>query len=176
MNIKPRLFKLQGHTFDLQDLTRQFPTGSRAVICQEGDYYLSLEMPDDGLDDEQAQDIAKDEIATINGLASVFIESYQHVRISGVSKVDPAIGKIITTNYYYKGETKVRLRVEAQVVVLNPDGTPVAPTASMDAPGPRILELADAQDALERALFLYGKLEHNWRGLYMVLDAIREGT
>jgi hypothetical protein len=97
--------------FDLQDLTHQFPTGSRAVICHEGDYYLSLEMPDERLDDEQAQDIAKTELTTMNGLAAVLIESYQHVHISGVSKIDPATGKIITTNYNYKGETKVRLRV-----------------------------------------------------------------
>jgi hypothetical protein len=40
--------------------------------------------------------------------------------------------------------------------------------------GETVLTMTDTNEFLERALFLYGTVEHNWRGLYMVVDAIAE--
>jgi hypothetical protein len=39
-----------------------------------------------------------------------------------------------------------------------------------------VLPRAETNDALERALLIYGALEHNWRSLYMVLEAIEDGN
>jgi hypothetical protein len=40
--------------------------------------------------------------------------------------------------------------------------------------GETVLSLTDTDEFLERALFLYGTVEHDWRGLYMVLDVVAE--
>src|SRR5437667_3815126 len=93
-----RLFKIEGETFDLQDLAEMFSTGDRTIFLHDESYYLSVEMAD-GLEDEQAQAIAEDELATVNGLALVVIQNYRPVKVSGVSKSDPATGKISTSVY-----------------------------------------------------------------------------
>ena len=42
--------------------------------------------------------------------------------------------------------------------------------------GDRIVNLAGKNEHLELALYISGGLEHNWRSLYMVLEAIEDGT
>ncbi len=40
--------------------------------------------------------------------------------------------------------------------------------------GEAAFALADTEETLKHALYLYGSVEHDWRGLYMVLDAIAD--
>jgi len=166
-----RLFMLQGEPFDLQDLAELFSTGPRTVTRHDEHYYLSVEMQDN-LEDEQAIALAEDELTTINGLALVTVDDYRRVRITGVSALDPTTGKLIPP-LRVKVSDGIRARDSFSGAI---NGNPQEPQVTQGSPGETILALAANNNELKDALFLYGTVDHNWRGLYMVLDAIQKGA
>lgn len=169
-----RLFRVEGETFDLENLVELFHTGTRRVIVHDGTHYLSLQMPAE-LDDEGALIVAEDELAIMTGLAFLLVRNHHPVRIAGVSTLDRVTGKIRTT-VYGKGTASARGRLRGKGIVINSDGTVDEPPTPRESPGDVILELATGNEPLQRALFLYGRLSHDWRSLYMILEAIEDGN
>ena len=171
-----RLFRLDGQPFDLDDLLDLFSTGSWQVVRYEFVSYLSLEIAE-GLDDQQAIALAEDNLSIMNGICLLHSKDYQSVRISGIGKRDPVTGKVIVSAYATVSGLRLRLRGKGVLTGLRADGTVIEPEPSATkSRGAGVLEAANNDPALQRALFLYGKLGHNWRELCLVLDAIEEAN
>jgi len=68
------------------------------------------------------------------------------------------------------------MRGRASAVVVQADGGIEESSDSRKSGADEVLEVAAQNEPLQRALYLYGKLDHNWRGLYMILEAIEDGN
>lgn len=169
-----RLFRLEGQTLDLIDLAELFRTGDRKILSQAGQHYLSLQLPAD-LGDEAALEVAEDELATITGLGLVLVGNHRPVRVAGVSSIDATTGQIRTI-IYASGASSVRACGRGIAVVTQASGEIEEPSHSRKSDGEEVLEVTAGNESLQRALYLYGKLEHSWRALYMVLEAIEDGN
>jgi len=173
--VTPPLFPLEGDALDLSRLEELIRTGDRRIFSQEGRHYLSLQLRDD-IGDEDALERAKEELATISGIAFLLVGDHRPLRVAGISRIDAATGKIQTTVYGRAAVTIPPPRMRAIGVVVNPDGRIEKPSDSRQSGGEEVLEMAAQNEPLQRALYLYGKLDHNWHGLYMILEAIKDGN
>lgn len=168
-----QLFQLSGEDFDLEDLADLFSTGAATVKKTEDRYYMQLPEWESPLDDREALEAGKVALSRLNGIAMLELANFRSPRIYGITRRDPATGALTTAvpiTAHPVSRTKARVGFQLLKEV---DGTIVtvkkAPTF-----GETVLPMTDTNEFLERALFLYGTVEHNWRGLYMVLDAVSE--
>jgi hypothetical protein len=169
-----RLFRLEGEALDLTDLAESFSTGDRKIAVYDGTFCLSLPMPSD-INGEDARSRAEDELSLMTGMAFVLFENHHPVRISGECVLDPITGKL-RTSYSIEGSVSMRIRSRSVMTFVRADGTTSDPIENPQSNCGAILGLTAANDSLQRALFLYGKLAHSWRGLYMIVEAVEDGN
>ena len=94
------------------------------------------------------------------------------MKIHGVSKKDPTTGQLLT---YVNATCKIegRIRSEAAVTVRLSDGRVLTSQTNQVPPDVKaVLKLAETDKGLDHALTVYGKEEHDWPGLYNVLNAV----
>jgi hypothetical protein len=165
-----QMFKLRGDSMDLDDFARLFRKGPATIKKIEGDYYLHLTEWEPLPDDNEALDAARVALARMNGIALWEFGNIHPPKIAGITTVDSATGKLITA-VHFGGCAQLRSRnagtlnvtLEGKTVIEQP------PTR-----GEALLMLAETRETVERLLYLYGTLEHDWRGLYMVLEVIED--
>ena len=166
-----QLFQLSGEGFDIEELARLFARGSVTVKKIEDNYYLQLPGWESPLEDGEALEAGKVALSRLNGIALLELGNFRPPEIYGITKRDPVTGNLVTTiSVAVHGAVRTKGHVEVR---LFKDGVEVSKSQSPTF-GETVLTMTDTNEFLERALFLYGRVEHNWRGLYMVLDAIAE--
>jgi len=104
-------------------------------------------------------------LARMNAIASVRYEDHRRATIKGVARLNPANGKL-QTFINLQVRIECRSRVYATLRINGRSGEESAAETSF--------KLADTNEPLKRALYLYGTVEHDWRGLFMVYEAIRD--
>ncbi len=164
MGSNSQLFRLDGDSLDLNDLCDLFQTGTTKVVKIDDRFYLEMEFPD-AVEDARALELAEVELRTVTGIALLHC-NFRRVSVGGISKRNSATGKIQTTinaSFTVNARSSFGVTFEQENI----------PTVSK---GDAIRQFAASNDALRRALLLYGALDHDWRELYMVLEAIAEGN
>lgn len=108
----------------------------------------------------------------MNAICLVRDERFRSPRISGTTRRDPITGKILTT-VNLQGRAELRGRVRVTLTVGESDGTirPKQPTFEE-----RALEICSTNEALRETLRTYGTVEHDWKGLYPVLEAVKRAN
>jgi hypothetical protein len=162
-----QLFQLSGEGFDIEELARLFATGSVTVKKIEEHYYLQIPGWESSLEDSEALEAGKVALSRLNGIALLEIGNFRPPKIYGITKRDNLVTTISVAVH-----GAVRTKGHFNVRLLK-DGVEVSKSQSPTF-GETLLTMTDTNEFLERAVFLYGTVEHNWRGLYMVLDAIAE--
>lgn len=171
-----QLFQLSGEHFDIEELARLFPTGSVTVKKIEEHYYLQIPGWESPLEDGEALEVGKVALSRLNGIALLEVGNFRPPKIHGITKRDPVTGNLVTTicvTVHAVARTKAHVDFH---LVKEVDGTlvEVSKSPASSTFGETVLSMTDTNEFLERALFIYGTVEHNWRGLYMVLDAVAE--
>ena len=168
-----QLFRLSDGNFDNEELANLFPSGSVTVKKIKEHYYLQIPGWESPLEDDEALEAGKVALSRLNGIALLEIPNFHPASIYGITKKDPDTGNLETTLHIsVRGESRTKGRIGYHLLK---DGK-VIPISKTPTFGETVLSIADTNDFLERALFLYGKVEHDWRGLYMVLDVIAESV
>jgi hypothetical protein len=99
--------------------------------------------------------------------------NFRPPKIYGITKRDPVTGNLVTTrSVLVHGVVRSKAHVNFHLMK-EVDGKLVEVSKSPTF-GETVLSLTDTDEYLERALFLYGTVEHDWRGLYMVLDVVAD--
>jgi hypothetical protein len=165
-------FRLEGDETDIVSITDIFSLGANISKDSDGHNRLIMELPFTRTESQAARETAEGLLALLNAVAQIHYGNHDNVRISGVGcrqHPDEPLHLYIQMSASIKGRT----RVSANLTIANSnDPVPIAPPPI----GDRILSAAEKDHHLERALYLFGCLPLDWRGLYMVLDAIREGN
>jgi hypothetical protein len=168
-----QLFQLSDEHFDTEELARLFPTGSVTVKKIDEHYYLQIPGWETPLEDGEALEVGKVALSRLNGIALLELGNFRPPKIYGITKRDPVTGNLVTTrSVLVHGVVRSKAHVNFHLMK-EVDGKLVEVSKSPTF-GETVLSLTDTDEFLERALFLYGTVEHDWRGLYMVLDVVAE--
>ena len=168
-----QLFQLSDGHFDNEELARLFPTGSVTVKKIEEHYYLQIPGWETPLEDGEALEAGKVALSRLNASPCWNLEIFQPPKIYGITKQDPVTGNLVTKlSVPVRGVARSKGHVNFHLLK-EVDGK-LEEVSKSPTFGETVLSLTDTNEFLERALFLYGTVEHNWRGLYMVLDVVAE--
>ena len=167
-----QLFKLTGETRDLEEMAQSFQEGPATVKKIDEFFYLNLEM-ESHKSDEQAISEGEFALERMNAICLVKDERFRTPRINGITRRDPVTGKIGPTIVYLQCHMQVRAGMRGTLTVTEADGTirPRQPTF-----GEKVLNIALANEALRETLRTYGTVQHDWCGLYTVLETIEKGN
>ncbi len=161
------LFRLDGESIDLEGLRHSFPDPPVEVRKIGDQYLLALELPDEVADDESALAAAQKTLCLLNGITRCQAQNYRAPTLGGVSSIDPTTGRISTRiqspSWSYEGRFSGSF---------TPEATQGGVTSL--AYGTSLLKLGRENPHFERTLFLYGSVSHDWRGLYLVLEAAED--
>jgi hypothetical protein len=149
-------FRLEGRSVDITALTEQFPTTARWIDFGDGRCHLAIDLQFTTADAHAAVAHVEELLSKFNGIAHVIYANHLNVEIDGASCREFA-DRPPTQIVYLKG-----IASEARV--------------SMPSIGDHLFEIAEQNEHFLRAVYLYGALPHDWRGLYMVLEAIEDGN
>jgi len=150
------LFELTGEESDLRTIAELF-SDTYSISTRDGKCHLSMQLallPEEGAD---AQAAVEPVLAHLNASAQVAHGNHENVRLGGMVCLDPGGGpptQIISA-------TGLRSQFRAG------GGKLIAE---------RLLAAARRDAHFDRALYLFGILPQNWRGLSMVLDAAKDGN
>ena len=166
-----QLFRLNGEPWDLEELAYCFQEGPATVQKVEDFFYLRLET-DSEKTDEEARAAGETALTRMNAICLVRDERFRPPRIAGVSRRDPVTGKIGTT-ISLQCHIQVRAGLRATATVLEADGSvrPRQPTF-----GEKAFQICLSNEALREALRTYGTVEHEWAGLYTVLETVEKAN
>jgi hypothetical protein len=164
-------FELKGESPDLEDLVRLFPTDAVTVQKIEGHYYLQLTGMESPLEENDALEVGNEALSRLNGVALLYLGNFRAPKICGIAKKDPATGSL-QTHISFGGKCELRSRNSGTLQVKLPDGT-IATNQSRQF-SEIVIEAANENEHLSHALSVFGEESGTWRGLYKVLDAIRE--
>jgi len=168
-----QMFELSGEGMDLDALTRLFGQGPATVEKHAEGYYLEIASADPGLSDDDALAVAQEELSRMNGIALMVHGNHLPPKVKGVSTKNPHTGEL-TTRIPLRCHVESRSRLYQALHVEKADGSLISDPLSKV--GENLLRLSSTTEPLARALYLYGAAGYDWRGLYMVLDAIEEGN
>jgi hypothetical protein len=166
-----QLFRLNGETWDLEELAYCFQEGPATVKKIEDFFYLGLEI-ESGRSDEEVRAAGEIALTRMNAICLVRDERFRPPRIDGVSRRDPVTGKIGTI-ISLQCHMQFRAGVRATLTVLEADGTvpPRQPTF-----GERAFQICLSNEVLREALRTYGTVDHDWGGLYTVLETVKRAN
>lgn len=125
------------------------------------------------MDVQSAMALAETALARMTAIALITFENHRSLSIRGICTRDTSTGKVMTTVILGQFGIQGRSRVGFAGLVTNGEGAGVRDEPTFCE---AILQLADNNDHLMRALHLYGSLQQNWRELYMVLETVEEGN
>jgi hypothetical protein len=158
-------FDLNGEVLDVEELVKlfrnevDFGTGTSS----DGSRCLILKLDFTASDARLARDVADEVLSKLNGVAHVVYGNHRNIRLGGVYVRERPDGPL-NTIAMIEG-TELRMRMGS-----------VGDETGRKAIGDAFLEAADRDEYFDRALFLYGAVSHDWRGLYMVLEAAEDGN
>ncbi len=163
-------FRIEGEGFDVSGVADLFANEVELVRNSTGRMDLILEL-DFSIDQPSpALDAAEELVAKLNGIAHMVHGNHRNLRVTGVSCDHP--DKPATQFLIGREAIECRSRVGAGLTVTS--GAGQCAEVPVELIGDRTLRSADMHPHLERALFLYGSLPQDWRGLYMVLEAAED--
>jgi len=152
------LVKLEGQQDDLRALVT-LSSDAWSVIEENGAYYLCSQGWNAIDDLTEVNGLAHELIAVLNGAGAVFVNNFEPVRLAGVSTRRRKDGSNDTTVAAITA--KARIRHGPEILAGTPD---------MAA----WIELAGKHVDAQKALTLYGSLEHTWRNLYLILEVVED--
>lgn len=165
-------FRLEGEEFDITDITELFGDEVRFTKDEANRSHLVMDLPFTTNDSRAAQDAAEELLAKLNAIAHVTYGNHENIRIGavGLKEASGAMHAFV----HVIGAIRCRLRAHAVgVAIAGPSGPPASqPKPTMIGDG--FLIAADKDENLARALYLFGSLPPDWRGLYMVLEAAED--
>jgi hypothetical protein len=166
-------FRLDGDEFDLKGVVDLF--GSRVKITkdEQAKHHLVMELSYTTAESLEAYGHAEDLLARMNAIAQIVYGNHENVRIVGVGCKDRS-GALMHLFIHMGEAIRSRARVGGNLTVGNSPGAADFSSPSIRI-GDQFLAAADTSEDLERALYLFGSLPQNWRGLYMVLEAAKDG-
>ena len=129
---------------------------------------LIMSLPFSPSELQAARDAAGELLAKVNAIAQIVYGNHENLRIGAVGHKDPIKGSV---QYFISGQDTIRVdaRFGTGGIVTTSEG-PTPPKKL----GDQFISAADKDEHLERALYLYGSLPLDWRGLYMVLEAAED--
>jgi len=130
--------------------------------------HLVMNLPFAPSESQAARETAEELLAKLNAIAQIVHGNHENVRISGISCKDGSGAPM--HQFIHPLGARSRFRAGVNLTVVNADfsSSITPPTKKI---GDQMLSAADRDEDLDRALYLFGSLPLNWRGLYMVLDA-----
>jgi hypothetical protein len=165
-------FQLVGDALDIDSLTELFGDKARFVKDAWGHTNLRLELPFPMSESEAAADVAEELIAKMNGIAQILYGNHDNVRIASVGCQATEGGPM---HFFGRMHAGIRGRGRASASLTDatagPMGSPAEPPKRI---GDAFLAVAEKDEHLDRALYLFGSLPQDWRGLYMVLEAAED--
>jgi len=162
-------FRLEGDEFDIAGLTELFSDGVK--LGKDGDGHIELIMVMQFSKDQSqaALDDAKELLAKLNAIAQIMHGNHENLHIVGVGCRDPAGG---STDLFIHATDSIRSRERFGIGgSVTQSAVPASPPKKI---GDQFLSAADKNTLLDRALYLFGSLPPDWRGLYMVLEAAED--
>lgn len=170
--VSERFFRLNGEKWDLEELAYAFEEGPETVKKIEEFHYLRIET-DSEKTDEEARAAGDTALTRMNAICLVRDERFRPGTIAGIARKDPVTGKMGGTIINLECRIGIRAGLRATLTVLEPDGSirPRQPTF-----GEHAFRIAKENDALREALRTYGCVQHDWRGLYTVLEAVKRAN
>lgn len=163
-------FRLAGDAFDINAVAGAFSEEAKFIKDDHDQTFMVLELPFGRDESGAAQGAAEELLAKLNGVAQILYGNHENITISGVGLKDTADGPLHLFIHVCSA-IRGRSRVFGNLTVANSSAPVAAPPRNI---GDRWLAAADKNEHLERALYLFGSLPLDWRGLYMVLEAAED--
>ena len=127
-------------------------------------------MPFGSSEAEVAIEAAEELLSKLNGIAHTQYRNHENVKIGAVASQDVPGGPL--NRYILLSPMHARMRVGTPTITVG-DAVPPVPQKLI---GDLLLEAADRDKDFDRAIYFYGCLPQDWRGLYMVLEAVEDGN
>ena len=155
METQTWLFELEGEHRDLETIVELFGDCNQ-LLPAEGKWLLLTTLPSSmGAPDVRV--VAGERLARFNASAQVTYGNHENVRLGAMSCVDPSGGP--ATQFISATGIAGQSRVGGGKLIAD-----------------RLLAAADKDEYFDRALYLFGVVPHDWRGLSVVLDVGKEGN
>lgn len=159
------LIRLRGKKSDLVYLCTLSLSYGR-VVEEDGGFSLRSIHFDSLTDVNDVFQRATNFLDVINGAAKLRYPNLQAVRANGVTRIEED-GKRTQVIMVPGIESEAGVGI---LTVVSDDST-----SSKQPSIPELwVEIAEKDTSVDKALLLYGNLEHNWRNLYMVLEVVEE--
>lgn len=158
---------LEGHDFDLYDLTRLFAAGDTQVVKDSDAYYLASVEIDNRPESEAFYEAAQRVLTLVNGVGQAENSAFRPVRLSGVYNEGGQ------RHVVARAETaEARSQALAAATVTAPDGTERADPPPL---GPERVNKAMRHPVAAEALGIMAKPEPtSWVDLYKVYEIMRD--
>jgi hypothetical protein len=164
-------FSLEGADLDLSTLSDLFRACASLSRRKDGRLHMVIELPFTSSEFHPALCPAEELLSKLNGIAQAIHGNHENVRIGDVSCRETPGGPV--NRLIVPGAARTRIRGFTPAVTT---GDVSSSTAIQKAMGDSFLEIADLDEHFERALYLYGSLPQDWRGIYMVLEAAEDSN
>lgn len=163
-------FVLVGDKLDIHTIVELFTDGASIVEDEHGQSVLTLNMEFVREESQAAKDAAEAHVAKLNAVAQIAHGNHQNVHIGAFGHRDSSTGLL---QYFLHMNAPVRSSARMGIggMVSNADGPPSTLPKQL---GDRLFDAAAKDEHLQRALYLYGSLPLDWRGLYMVWEAAKD--
>jgi len=149
--------ELVGNEQELKELEVHLADSEHRIIKKGKYYYLKIEDEQEDFDPDILHDHMSRLVAMLNGAAKLRFHEFTGVKSYSVIRFK-SDGKRV--GYGFATAPKVPSTLYA----------PVPPDGVINT----WVSLGNKSDFIERALTLYGALEHNWKNLYLVLEVIED--
>jgi hypothetical protein len=161
-------FRLAGEGVDVEDLVGLFETEAKIVRDDAGVSSLIIDLPTGPCGFELVRETAFALVAKLNGIARTIHPNHANVSIAGIACKD---SPDTPPTQFIWGVGGIRSQSRMGIPTIVVAGTATEPPIRF---GDRWLTIAESNECLERAVYLFGALALDWRGLYMVLDAAKD--
>lgn len=159
------LVELKGDTAELEYLCSLSPPKWR-VTEQGGRYYLRCAVFDSSMDARNVLADASRILDVMNGVGRLVLQKFEGAKVHGINRIEEN-GR--QTQFIMPSSIPSAERLGIPAVTV-PSGQESSQPFSI--PGSKWIEIAEKDLSADKALALYGGLEHNWRNLYMVLEVV----
>jgi hypothetical protein len=164
-------FRLSGDEFDVLGLAELFASEAKITRGADGTC-LDMSLPYGPDQAQAAWSAAEDLLAKLNAIARIIYGNHENVGLAAIGLTDPNGGPL---QQFMLGVGGIRSRARVSAVGVVTGGSEGSPTPTKLL-GDKFLEAADKNEHIDRALYLFGSLPSDWRGLYMVLEAAADAN
>lgn len=157
---------LVGADADLRDASLMFQSAELEVARVEEEYFLRSSHFASITDEEEVMPVAVNLLHPLNGIAKARSKSFEGLSLRYVVK------RLSDGTHYISSGIYTRTRVVPADENLLSDGTSIESSLASDVA--KRVSAVESEGIVSRALTIYGALGTDWRGLYMMVDAVRE--